>query len=363
MACILNGSDLHLVGAVGFDIFDDYFTHADVLLAFARAGRDSDLTIHLNSPGGFTDQGEGIANAIKMRAGKTTVVVTGVAMSAATIIACAADEIVMCQGALWMVHEPQITLFFADSKGVESAAQYQRLVLDAYAEVYVERTGKTDGEVRAWMSATTYFGADEAIEAGFADRKSADVIDFAEAAPAFPYADQKIFAHAPDRLVARAREKDWTLRAAKQPTASAAATPGQSQEIPMTDKDRADALAAEIETLKAEMKASKDADTTASLQEELETLRAEKQARENTDAIMALEEAKGREPQAKALADAGVKAEAAKAILAASGKVEAENEPRRLNGQGLTGKTSPTTAQAPSMVANMRKLLGQKEVA
>lgn len=56
------------------------------------------------------------------------------------------------------------------------------------------------------------------------------------------------------------------------------------------------------------------------LREENALMLADKQAREQRDAIMALPEAKGREPQATALADAGVTVEKAKVILAAGPK-------------------------------------------
>lgn len=125
----------------------------------------------------------------------------------------------------------------------------------------------------------------------------------------------------------------------------------------MSDKERADQLAAELAELKAQMKAGRDADASASLQQELETLRAEKAARENADAIMALEEAKGREAQAKALADAGVVADKAKAILAAAPKAKAEDDEdrfatRRLNGEGLNvGGQKPSAKGDRSVLA------------
>ncbi|MCF1502917.1 ATP-dependent Clp protease proteolytic subunit [Afifella sp. H1R] len=363
MAVILDGADLYLVGAVGFDFFDDYFTHSEVLMALAEAGSGADLTIHLNSPGGYTDQAEGIANAIRLRSGKTDVVVAGVCMSAATIIGCAGDELAMSPGSVYMVHEPAITLISANSDGIKSAEKYQRISTDAYAAAYAERTGKSDAEVRAWMKAETYFSAEEAVEAGFADRVAGDAVEITAVAPAFPYADKGLFAHAPRRLVALASKKNWRLPDAKMAAKSAAAD-RPDKETSMTDKERADALAAELESLKAEMKASKDADETASLQAELKALKEEKEDRERRDAIMALEEADGREEQAKALADAGVAVEAAKKVLAASAKAPADPGSHRLNGAGLNGGGKGGGAQAgasrAAMVANMRKLIGKE---
>lgn len=208
MAAFFDGRDLHLVGAVGFDLFDDFFTHADALYALAEAGHGRELTVYLNSPGGIVTDAEGIANAIRARSGKTTIVIAGMAMSAATIIACAGDECVMSAGSLFMVHEPQVSVLYADSAELARSTSLQRLVTNTYVEAYTRKTGKSEGQIREWMRAETYFGADEAIVAGFADRKSAEVINFADAAPAFPYADSRVFAHAPRELTALASRKN-----------------------------------------------------------------------------------------------------------------------------------------------------------
>ena len=92
---------------------------------------------------------------------------------------------------------------------------------------------------------------------------------------------------------------------------------------------------------------------------------------------MALPEAEGRQVVAKALAAvAGMSADAAKVVLAASAKASepadpvAEFEERRLNGEGLNGdrgnkpaaKASLAVAAA-AMVANMKKQIGKKEAA
>jgi len=355
MPAFFDGKDLHLVGAVGFDLFGDFFTHGEALYALAEAGVDRDLTIYLNSPGGLVFDAEGIASAIRARSGKTTVVIAGMAMSSATIIACAATECVISSGSIVMIHEPGVSLFAANSDGLASAANIQRLVTDTYVTAYVQKTGKPEAQIREWMKAETYFGPDEAVEAGFADRKSADVVDFASAAPAYAYGDKQIFAHAPERLIARAREKNWTLHAAKEGGPSAAAT-RQNKETSMSDDKKGGDTTAELERLRAEnatLKASQDADTQAAKDAELAELRAERDARANADAIMALDEAKGNEVQAKALADAGVTAEKAKAILAAAPKAESGgNDRRRLNGEGLTGGGAPSAKGDKSVLAD-----------
>ena len=206
MAVIVDGADLHLTGWIGHDLFEDYFTHTDALFALLAMGDETDITIHLNSGGGHTDHGSAIANAIKDRAGKTTVIVEGVAMSAATFIACAADEVVMTEGSLWMIHEPMVSMSNANAADIIGASKVQAAMTDAYVRVYARKTGKPEKTIREWMAATTYFDPAQTVEAGFADRVSAEVFDFALVASAAPY---EAYPNAPQKLVAMARANGW----------------------------------------------------------------------------------------------------------------------------------------------------------
>ena len=313
MPVIANGSHLYLNGTVGLDYFDDYFTYPEVVTALASIDDDADITVHLNSPGGYVDDGSSIRNAFASRAGSTTIVVEGMALSSASLIACGGDRVVMNPGSVYMIHEPMVSLLSANAARLRTAAEEQAAFTTTFARVYAARSGKPEDEIRAMLAAETWFDPEAAVAAGFADSVGGNVIRLEAVAKAFDY---RRYDHAPKRLVALAKKKDWRIDRADT-RAAASAAPRQPEEHSMTDKERADALTAELETLKAQMKASQDTDKTATMAAELEALKAEKAKRENADAIMALPEAKGREAEARAIADAGVAAEAAKAILAA----------------------------------------------
>lgn len=359
MAVILEAGRLTLTGDVGdFGMFD-HFSHSDVVVALAGIEDDEDLTVHLNSGGGYASEGAAIYALLSRRAGNTSVVVDGVAASAASLIAMAGDTVTMSAGSVLMIHEPAAFTMGNAEEHTKTIEGLEALAT-SYARVYAAKSGKTADECRAIMKAERWFTPDEAVAEGFADETSE-----ARAKPVAAF-DYRAYAHAPQRLVALASKKNWRLPSADKAALSAAA-PGQSQEHSMTDKERADKLAAELDELKAKMKASNDAEATAALQQELEQLRAEKAARDNADAIMALDEAKGREAQAKALADAGVKAEQAKVILAAAPK--AEQKPgdktymQRKTEDGALGLGAPDPSgrpNAPTMADNMRKLIGQE---
>ena len=63
------------------------------------------ITVRINSEGGSIQDGLGIYNAIKAR-GNVTTRVDGYALSIASVIALAGDEVVSPQSSVWMIHDP-----------------------------------------------------------------------------------------------------------------------------------------------------------------------------------------------------------------------------------------------------------------
>jgi ClpP class serine protease len=80
----------------------------DVLRAVHMTGDDVPLDIVLHTPGGLVLASLQIARAIKAHKAKVTVFVPHYAMSGGTLIALAADEIVMCQHSVLGPIDPQL---------------------------------------------------------------------------------------------------------------------------------------------------------------------------------------------------------------------------------------------------------------
>ena len=128
-----------------------------------------ELEVHVNSPGGAVWDGIAIMNALKAHRAKVVVIVDGLAASAASIVAMAGDEVVMAEGSQMMIHQA--------SGGVWGNADYIRdmaAILDKIdnnlAGIYARRTGATRASWLDLMRAETWYNADEAVEAGLADR-------------------------------------------------------------------------------------------------------------------------------------------------------------------------------------------------
>lgn len=135
----------------------------------AKNGKDLDeIEVVLNSPGGIATEGIAMYNELRKHAAAVTVYVRGLAASAASILAMAADRIVMEEGALLMIHNASLWTG-GTSEEMEHAAAVLAKVDDQMAGIYARRSGQSRAQIRSWMADTTWFTSSEAVEAGLAD--------------------------------------------------------------------------------------------------------------------------------------------------------------------------------------------------
>lgn len=131
----------------------------------------TDLTIHINSCGGSLYTGSAIHDLLKEMVDNVTVIIEGIAASAATVIAVAGDTVKMMKNGLFMIHEPSISGYL-DNATAEDAEKLKAM-LDAGAEsaavAYAEKTGMSVKALRKLMKAETWMTGEEAMEKGFVD--------------------------------------------------------------------------------------------------------------------------------------------------------------------------------------------------
>jgi ATP-dependent protease ClpP protease subunit len=128
-------------------------------------------TIHLriNSPGGDVFDGRAIATALAQHPAHVVAHIDGQAASAATYVALAADEVEIADGGFFMIHNAW-TIALGNANDFEDTAGILRKVDASIVADYQRKTGKTTEELVAWMDATTWFTAQEAVDHGFVDR-------------------------------------------------------------------------------------------------------------------------------------------------------------------------------------------------
>jgi len=133
---------------------------------------DADVVnLRINSPGGDVFAAQAICTAIKQMGANVIAHIDGVAASAATAIACACDEVVMADGAMYMIHNAWTIALGDRNDFLETAALLEKID-GTLADAYAARAGKKKEDMAALMDAETWFTAQEAIDIGLADRKA-----------------------------------------------------------------------------------------------------------------------------------------------------------------------------------------------
>jgi ATP-dependent Clp protease protease subunit len=125
------------------------------------------IHLRINSPGGDVFAGQAIGAALVRQKAKVVAHIDGLAASAATAVAVAADEVLMASGAMFMIHNAW-TIAMGDKNDFLDTAALLEKVDGALANAYAEHTGKPVKDLKALMDAETWFTAEEAVEYGFA---------------------------------------------------------------------------------------------------------------------------------------------------------------------------------------------------
>jgi len=127
------------------------------------------IHLRINSPGGDVFDARAMALAIQQHPAKVIAHIDGQAVSAATYVAIAADEVEIADGGFFMIHNAW-TVQMGNAKDFRSQADLLDKVDASISADYERKTGKPAAEVLAMMDATTWMTAAEALAAGFVDR-------------------------------------------------------------------------------------------------------------------------------------------------------------------------------------------------
>ena len=127
-----------------------------------------DVEVHINSGGGDVFDGIAIYNAIANRPGNVTTVVDGIAASIASVIAQAGQTRVIAPGAMMMIHDA-LSMCIGNAADMRETAEMLDQVSDNLATVYASRGG-TSAQWRDAMKTETWYTAQEAVDAGLADK-------------------------------------------------------------------------------------------------------------------------------------------------------------------------------------------------
>lgn len=130
------------------------------------------LTVRVNSPGGDVFAAQAIYNQLKAYTGKVTVKIDGMCASAATVIACAGETVIMPSNTIYMIHNPKSAMLgYYDAVQLGKVSDRLMTVKQTIVNVYMGRVGNALSEVQVKhkMDSEEWMTADKAKEYGFVD--------------------------------------------------------------------------------------------------------------------------------------------------------------------------------------------------
>ncbi|KRN77491.1 head maturation protease, ClpP-related [Weissella minor] len=130
---------------------------------------DDDLTINLSSGGGEVTAASEIYTALRQIDKEVTINITGMAASAASVIAMGANIVNISPTAQFMIHQASVSETAGNKDKLTHVADMLDKTDQSIAQAYVERTGVSMDEIAKMMADETFLTATEAVEYGFAD--------------------------------------------------------------------------------------------------------------------------------------------------------------------------------------------------
>lgn len=167
-----NVASMQCYGAIGrwLDIDDRAFGAAMEML------RGKAINVHLNSEGGEVTTAMAIRQALGRHDAPVTIVVDGVAASAATLITCAKNaHVVATTGSMLMIHSPLFDAGLANAEELRKVISALDACQESIVSVYKARTGLDEAQIIQLMEAETYMTAKDALKYGFIDEIDEEV--------------------------------------------------------------------------------------------------------------------------------------------------------------------------------------------
>lgn len=153
-------------------IGSSFFAEGVTAKAFAEELRGhkgvKTINVRINSPGGNVFDATAIYNTLRNHGARIVTHIEGAALSAASFVAMAGDEIRMAANGYMMIHDPQ-----GASRGKADDMRRQADMLDrvkaTLVATYATRTKQPSDDIARMMTAETWLGAEDAKAKGFAD--------------------------------------------------------------------------------------------------------------------------------------------------------------------------------------------------
>lgn len=144
---------------------EDPYVTPDEVINFLKDA-PSELTVRINSSGGEVGAAMAMYNRLLEHKGTVNTIVDGYAFSSAGWLALAGANRQICNGGLFMMHNPYMYEVIDSLASIDAAKNRWEAHRNAIVNIFTSRTSMGAEEVQNLMQATTYYGAQEAVDKG-----------------------------------------------------------------------------------------------------------------------------------------------------------------------------------------------------
>ncbi len=139
-----------------------------------KASKATLIQLRLNSPGGSVTEGAAMLTALDEHPARIEASVDGLAASAASVLAMAADRITIGSNALLMIHNPYAGIL-GDAEELRHTAGILDKIQTQIVDAYMRHATVSKRQISDWMKAETWFTGQEAVDAGLAHEVTGQV--------------------------------------------------------------------------------------------------------------------------------------------------------------------------------------------
>lgn len=180
--------EITLYGTIGQSWWGDGVSAKQFVDSVKKLGTVDEIDLHLNSDGGVVTEARAMYNHLVEHSARIRVHIDGIAASAASFLAMAGDEIIIAEGAFFMIHNARGGAI-GQAQDLRRMADTLETVNRTIVDTYAARTGNSKKDLQKWMDAETYFTGTEAVEKRFATSMTSNKV--AAAAVITPWSNQQ----------------------------------------------------------------------------------------------------------------------------------------------------------------------------
>ena len=130
------------------------------------------INVHINSMGGYVNEGLAIYNVLKNHSAKVNTIAEGFACSSASVIFMAGDERIMNSASALMIHNAWMQPDAGNSAQLRQQADELDMISQAAGNAYMERVNISRGQLDTMLDGENHEGTwilpDDAVKMGFA---------------------------------------------------------------------------------------------------------------------------------------------------------------------------------------------------